>query len=189
MSLSPGALRQLPPSAQLVAGTLVAGALLFLLALAALSLRWFLAGSAALQDADPRYSRLAGLHQSMERLQRASATAESRLAGLAYPASDPLPATEASAQQQLRALLEEAGMAVSGSQLLEPVEHEGFLELRLELKAQGPMAALERFLLALPEARPLVLVRGFDLTRVNTRRREPSEDVSLSLSAGVVKLQ
>ena len=181
-------LLQLPAHARFVVATLLAGILVLLLAVAVLSLRWFAAGSEQLRAAEPRYSRLAGLDQSVDILRRGSEQAKGRLAELTYPASEALPATEASAQQQLRGLLEAAGMQVSGSQLLEPVEHDGFLELRLELKARGTLAAFESLLVALPVARPTVLVRAMDLTRANTRRREPSEDIVLSLSASVVKL-
>ena len=80
-------------------------------------------------------------------------------------------------------------MQVSGSQLLAPVAHDGFQELRLELKVTGPMVALERALFALQQARPAVLLRSLELAPKRDRRQDDNRDVIFSLAVSVVKLR
>lgn len=180
-----------PGHVRLVAGTLFGTVFLVLLLVAMRGVSWYLQGSERLAFTEPRYARLQGFIQSVDTLRINSAEVASSLRDLTYPAEDDLAATGASAQQHLRRLLESSGLDVSGSQVLSPEEHEGYLEIRLDLEANGPMEALEQALLALSEARPLVFVRSLDLAPQHNRRRNAPEvqNVVLSLEASVVKLQ
>lgn len=183
--------RAWPGHIRLVAGTLLGTILLLLLLVTLRGVSWYLQGSERLAYTEPRYARLQGFIHSVDTLRVSSAEVAASLRDLSYPAEDDLAATGASAQQHLRRLLEGAGMDVSGSQVLAPEEHEGYLEIRLDLEANGSMEALEQALLALREARPLVFVRSLDLTPQHNRRRNAPEiqNVALSLKASVVKLQ
>lgn len=181
----------LPVHARLVSTALFAAIAALLLIVALRGLGWYLDGSERLADSEPRYARLQGYIHSVDALRDSSAAIDQALDGLTYSADRDVAATGAAAQQQLRRLLESAGMAVSGSQVLSPEEHEGFQEIRMDLEASGSMAALEQALIALREARPLVFVQSLQVTPVRTRSRNAPDEqnIALSLNVSVVKLQ
>lgn len=183
--------RMLPGHARVVSGVLVLALVLLILVVASRGLGWYIEGSERLAYAEPRYARLQGFILNVDALRASSEQINETLSGLAYPASAGLAGAEADAQQQLRGLLRTAGMEVSGSQVMSPKEHEGLVEIRLQLDAAGSMEALEQALVALRDARPLVFVGSLEVTPLRSRRRDAPEiqNVSLSLRASVVKLQ
>ena len=183
--------RDLPGSAQVVCGVLAAGFALLFFLVAARGLSWYLEGNERLLSSEPRYARLQGFIQHVDALRASNQQIGDSLSELAYPADEGNASVAAVAQQQLRRLLDTAGMQVSGSQVLSPTEHAGLVEIRLQLDASGPMEALEQALVALRDARPMVFVSSLEIAPVQNRQRNAPvvQNVSLSLQASVVKLQ
>lgn len=181
---------RLPRDAQAVLGVLVGVFAVALLVALVWSWNWFATASEQLHQLEPRYARLMGYSYSTDQLRASAQEAARQLVGLAYPAEADMPSSGARAQQQLREVLTAAGLEVSGSQVLSPVEHEGFAEIRIDLTTTGPMAGLERALLGLYAEKPLVFVHSLDIKpQRNRRQQEERQEVVVKLGVSVVKLQ
>jgi len=181
---------RLPRNAQAVLGVLVGVFAVAVLMVLVWSWNWYATASEQLHLLEPRYARLMGYSDSTEQLRASARDAAQQLVGLTYPAEADMPSSGARAQQQLREVLTAAGLAVSGSQVLSPVEHEGFAEIRIDLTTTGPMAGLEQALLSLYAEKPLVFVHSVDITpQRNRRQQEAGQEVVVKLGVSVVKLQ
>ncbi|MCK9564302.1 MAG: type II secretion system protein M, partial [Bacteroidales bacterium] len=81
-----------------------------------------------------------------------------------------------------------AGLSVSGSQVLPAVPMQGLEEIRVTLTASGSSEAFDQALLALQEARPLLLVRKLELSPARARRGDDSQTLTVKLDISAVKL-
>ncbi len=129
-------------------------------------------------DLGPRIARVKGLVEHQDELREAVRLTDQYVMDLTYPPTGDSQTTSAAMQQQTRGLLEAAGMAVTGSQILPATRLESFEQIRVEITAQGSMESLERALLSLDGQQPLVLVESLNLQPVRARRRaDPSQEV------------
>lgn len=187
-----GYLRSLPVKVRNTLLLCLGGVLLVFIVLTLQLVSWYWESSRRIAELEPRYARLAGLLQSEGVLREASAAAAQSLVGLVYPASADMSSVSAIIQQDVRRLLEGAGLAVSGSRVLEPVERDHVLLIPLELTAEGSMEGFERMLAAIHRNRPLMLIDSMELApqRSRSRRADQRESQSLGISMriSVVKL-
>lgn len=156
---------------RVVVGATAGLALLLLLTAVAylLSLRGEFAGEIELVE--PRTARLLGILQSADQLDAAGGRAEAMLRDLAYPAGRDSATMAAGLQQDVRELLSEAGMTVTGSQVLPVRQAEGHDRLTLEITAEGNVQALDEALSGLELMRPLVFIESLTVKPVRTRSR------------------
>lgn len=154
----------------LVLLTLALGALLVLLLLGAI---WGQQSAYKSRAADlgPRIARMQGLVEHREMLREAAHLADQALLDLTYPAAEDTQTTATAMQQQVRGVMEAAGLDVTGSQILPASNEEHFTRIRLDLTARGGMDALEAALLGLDGEQPLMLVESLNIQPVRTRRR------------------
>lgn len=179
----------LPWHARVVAVALLALLLIVLLLAFSGMISRYSDASQRLSSAEPRIARLLGYAGSVEALRESSEHISQRLAAATYPADADPASVSANAQQQVRRLIEAAGLRVSGSQVLGPAPGEGFQEVRIDLTANGSMADLDALLLALPEARPIILVRSIEVSPTPNRRNLAEQSLALSLRVSVLSLQ
>lgn len=180
-------LRSWPRHAQVVAGITLAVILLVMLQILSSLWVWYADGTRRVEDMEPRIARLHGLAHSEDTLRASGAEVASSLAELTYPAGEAA-TTGARVQQELRRHLEGAGLSVSGSQVLSAVALEGLEEIRVTLTATGSSEAFDQALLALQEARPLLLVRKLELSPARARRGDTSQTLTTKLDISAVKL-
>lgn len=143
------------------------------------------------QDLIPRIARLAGLAGSEAALQASSEQASGQLQLLVYgDAGD----ASAMMQQQVRQVMERAGLTVAGSQILSPRVESLFTRLQLDINATGSIEALEVTLQELRDLRPLVLVDSLQAQPVRTRVRRgdtspPEQVLTLRIRLSSLRLQ
>lgn len=145
------------------------------------------------QSADliPRIARLAGLAESESTLQAASEQANGQLQLLVYSDSGD---ASAMMQQQVRQVLERAGLTVAGSQILSPRVEPLFIRLQLDINATGSIEALEAALQELRGLRPLVMVDSLQAQPVRSRVRRgdvssPEQALTLRIRLSSLRLQ
>lgn len=151
---------------------LVAGSLA-LLAIYAIVHFWMLrqAYAEAIEDLVPRTARLQGIVESEEQLVAAAAAVDEALAELAWPLDKDAAMTAASMQQLVRDAIANAGLTVSGSQILPAQPGAGFERLVLDLTASGNIESLDEAVVNLKELRPMVLIESATIKPVRARTR------------------
>lgn len=135
----------------------------------------------------PRSARLLGMLESAEELRAAESKAAAILEEVAYPALRDAATTGAAMQKDIREVMIEAGMSISGSQLLPRQVEQGFDRLTIEITAEGNTEALEQTLASLELMRPLVFVQTLNVkpARVSRRRTQGAQPVSVGDSRKV----
>lgn len=126
-----------------------------------------------IESITPRTARLLGLAQSEDQLSIDSRMASLTLSGLAYSGQRDGAATATEMQQEIRELMTNAGLSISGSQILPRQQDQGMDRLALDVTAEGNIDALEQALQDLEILRPIVVVKSLLLkpTRVSRRSR------------------
>jgi len=133
---------------------------------------------------EPRIGRLLGYISEESAITRAEREVERRLELLAYPADVDSNQVGAQLQQALRGFAEDAGLNVSGSQLLKRSDKEafpGFNVLFVELSMMGTPAAIDSFLGLVDTSSPALKIDELVLSeqgrrRAATRRGQPTAD-------------
>jgi len=120
---------------------------------------------------EPRISRLQGVEQSYELLQTANERVQSQLIALTYPAVKDTAMTGASMQRNIREKMEQAGMAISGSQILPVKVDNGYDKISVDVTAAGTLDSLQDVLINLKELRPSVIVESINIKPVRVRRK------------------
>lgn len=179
---------QLPMHARVVAAGLALLLLLLLIYIVVSLATWFIGYDRRLGDLEPRISRLQGYTLSVDDLRESTAQIEETLSAVAYPPGSGTEATGTAVQQLLRQRMEAAGFSVTGSQLLEPRDHESFDEIQVSLNVSGPIEALDDVLLDLADARPVLWVRAINLLPARVRRGSEEQVISGVLSISAVRL-
>ena len=121
---------------------------------------------------EPRISRLLGVEQSVELLQQADEKIGSQLAVVVYPAVKDVEATGAAMQREIREAMNQAGMTVSGSQILPIKAKKGYDKIVLDITATGSMSAFANALKALKEMTPIVIIETINIKPVKISRRK-----------------
>ena len=139
------------------------------------------AGQAAKQTA-----RYKGYLESSSRLTEVLFSYQQELAEFAYPDSGDSGRSGALLQQDLRRISERSGVVVVGSEVNEPVETEGLVELRVQLNLSGPPGAMDELFRNIETATPLLFVERFQMQGPRQSRRrggppELTENISVQL--------
>jgi hypothetical protein len=158
------------PARILLAGVTLLVVWVVLKALFAL-LAYGVSGKQALDASTPRSARLLGLIAVEAPMAEQLVQIESRLGELALPDTGDTGQGGAALQQTLRRFADEAGLAVQGSQVLEPRLLEGFERVQVQLTLTGVPQALDDFLLQVQGASPVLFVESLELMAPNLNRR------------------
>lgn len=166
----------LPTPARLVVSALLLMLLLLLVAALSFLLGWLSDNLGAIDKAEPQIARLAGYLSAESQLVEIAEEVESQNTRLAFPGDLELSQAGAQMQQQLRAFGENAGMVISGSQLVQkaadPEQEEQFDRLVVELSMRGEPSALDEFLAQVYRAQPLMFVDSLKISKVRMSNRE-----------------
>jgi len=136
----------------------------------------------------PRLARVEGIAQSEDLLRARAANLEARLTELVYPVSEDRASTAAALQQSLRNELQQAGLEVSGSQIMSPRVSDDFDHIVVSVNAAGDTLALARALDALAVLRPMVLVQDLDVQVQRSRRGQPDGQIAVRLQLLTLRL-
>lgn len=176
----------LPAHARTVALLLLSVLALLLVLMVANLGSWYWEQQQRVADMQPRIARLLGYRDSEAALREASAAAGAELQGLVFVDVDSATAG-AVVQQQVRRLMEGAGLEVLGSQVVGSTAREALEEIRVNVTASGQMEALDLFLVELASARPQLFVDSLEINPVNVRRGEQLQAVNVGLSLKVLR--
>lgn len=137
----------------------------------------------SLDEVQARYARLEGLRAAAPAIARSLVEVEETLARHAHPAADGADRLGTDLQQRARRVADEAGMRVTGSQILPARTSGGLSRVPVTLTVEGSQEALRGMLLGLGEQRPTVLVDGLVVQRGDeTAPYAPPLTVQLDLS-------
>lgn len=145
-------------------------------------------------DIEPRYARLLGLQQVAERIERSRAQAEATLRAQVYPVSLDADRAGADLQQRLRALAQQAGLNMLGSQVVTspppPAPREGspaewFERIAITVTLDADLPALQTLLGLLREQSPAIHVESLNLqpARAAGDGSAPRLNVQMALNA------
>ena len=180
------AIKRLPVHARVVALALLAALVLLLLLAVAWLGTWYWQEHQEVVSMEPRVARLLGYRDSEAELRAASEAARASLEGLVI--AQDAAAAGAAVQQQVRRILEDAGLGLVGSQVVESVKHEALEEIRVKVSVSGSMEAFDQALVELARARPLLLIDSLRINPVNVRRGEALQLVNVELSFKAVRI-
>lgn len=133
------------------------------------------------QQLKPQIARLQGLVEFESEFAAKAQEAEDRLQGLVYRIDGDASALGNHMQQALRSVFVQAGLSVSGSQLLPVRQQESLTRLRLRVNASGELESITDLLLALAEYEPVVVIDQFELKPERRRRGEQHQRLSVSM--------
>jgi general secretion pathway protein M len=125
---------------------------------------------AEIESIEPRTARLLGIAESFDQLKRASSGADAALQDLTYSSDRDSPTTAAAMQRDIRELMVNRGLSVSGSQILPVRKSTGFDRLSLDITAQGNIDELDQAFAGIRALRPLVFVESVDVKPMRARR-------------------
>lgn len=128
-----------------------------------------------LASIEPRYARLLGLGTVGARVLMGVDEISVDLARYAYPADADPQRIGTDLQQRVRALAEEAGASVVGSQILPVRTHGGFAQIPLRVTVNGDLEGIRELLLGFERETPVVLVDSLQINAAprRARRGEP----------------
>ncbi|MDR1854833.1 MAG: type II secretion system protein M [Azoarcus sp.] len=135
----------------------------FLFVAALLAQQWF-AVRDALVGGEPRLARLLGLREAADDVRRAREAAESALAAAAYAGETPADRLGTELQQRLRVLGDAAGVSISGSQVIDGKEENGFQQIVVAMSFEATHEQLQQLLQALVAQTPAVFVDNLVIT-------------------------
>ena len=124
---------------------------------------------------EPRLERLQGLEAFAGPLEEQQSLALERLNALVYPPDQDASALAAVLQAEARALLSQAGMAISNSQVLPVRQDEMFDRIAVKLTVAGSLRALDEALIAIASAQPSIIVETMDAFPARASRRSDGE--------------
>lgn len=138
------------------------------------------------QRLEPQIARLKGLAESEQIIATAASASADQLAGLVYPADAELGALGNNMQQAMRQLFAQAGVVVSGSQVLPVIEQEYFNRVRVRLNATAEIEPLVELLQQLTETTPVVVIDKIEVKPKRRRKAGEQElDIDMVLSSFV----
>ena len=144
---------------------------------------------AALEQAEPRYARIAGLEMSAVELERAVAESRTALARQTYGASQEVALAGSDAQQRARELFTKAGLQVSSTQVLAAKTAEGFDRIPIVLRLEGDLPALQTALAALPAQAPSLFLDGFNVQTIGIPRADVLSRLNIQVNLFVLKVR
>ncbi len=167
-------------AAQLLAGILVLVILVLGVFTANMYMR-YQRYQAEIESMQPRMAQLEGIFKAHERIKTAAADAERELAEYVYPAVNNDATLNSEIQNRARSVFSDAGMQVSGSQILPARPSESVAQLRLDLSATGSLDSLEAALLGLKKSSPQILVENLRIEPVRAVRNNDTQSVQVNV--------
>lgn len=144
----------------------------------------------AMEELEFRYARLLGLREAAPRIDAALTRAQGYLQRHAYPADYPIDRVGAELQQRVRGLAGDAGIAVSGSQILPVISSEAYEIVPLTVTLNASPAALRDLLVVLAAQSPSIQVDGYAINNLRARRGAPeSSDARVQLRLSAIHLK
>ncbi len=139
---------------------------------------------------EPRVARLAGLKQFARELSAAAGQVDTDVLSLIYPPTEDRAAASTSLQKSVRDVFAEAGVSVSGSQMLSPRTEDGLEYIAVKVTAQGELADIDAALSELYRHRPMLMVESLDAypARRGARHRG-RETQTLTVSLQILALR
>ena len=144
------------------------------------------AAAQVVQDAEPRVARWLGLIAAQPELEQTYAQLQAQRAHWAYPAERAAADLGNQLQEQMRTLANQAGLEVSGSQVLSPRAGEHTQTIAVQLNVVGTLGQLRALLAQLPAQSPRL---ALDALQVQGPGQEVSFDPQLVMSVTVAVLQ
>lgn len=126
---------------------------------------------------EPKLARFYGLVKSEDQLQRAEARASNELSLFVYPSDADTGALGTSMQQRVRVLMADAGLSVSGSQVLPAKRHNDFTRINISVNLEGDLADAVQAFIAIELAEPLIFIESIEI-KPQRRRRGNLEQVA-----------
>lgn len=137
----------------------------------------------------PQIARLQGLASTENEFASKAELAKNSLQGLIYQTGSDATALGNTMQQALRSEFDQAGLLVSGSQLLPVSREDSLTRLRLRINATGELGQLTQLLLALADYKPVVVIDQFEVKPERRRRNNAEQllDISMTVSSFAVE--
>lgn len=130
--------------------------------------QWFSANT-VLEQGEPRLARLLGLRDAADRVREAREAAEEALSATAYSDDMPSDRVGTDLQQRLRTAADSAGVAISGSQVIEGREENGFEQVVVAMSFESSHEQLQQLLQTLAQQAPAVYVDSLTLMPARSR--------------------
>ncbi len=124
-----------------------------------------------LASIEPRYARLLGLGMVGVHVLTGVDEINTDLARYAYSADVDAQRIGTDLQQRVRALAEEAGVSVVGSQILPARVHGGFAQIPLKVTVNGNLEGIRGLLLGFEREAPVILVDDLQINAAPRRSR------------------
>lgn len=124
-----------------------------------------------LASIEPRYARLLGLGMVGVHVLTGVDEINTDLARYAYSADVDAQRIGTDLQQRVRALAEEAGVSVVGSQILPARVHRGFAQIPLKVTVNGNLEGIRELLLGFEREAPVILVDDLQINAAPRRSR------------------
>lgn len=175
----------LPRQAQLTLLIAIAAFALLTYLLCAPLVRIWMENRAAIDTMEPRIGRMLGFEASGEELAQSLDSARGQLALYTYDPGEDLAGLGASLQQLVRELAEDSGLSVAGSQPVGGEGTEGIDAVQVNVELRGGVEAMERFLMELSAATPLIHLQSLRIIAPRLRRGEDASTQSVSATVRV----
>ncbi|MDR2261785.1 MAG: type II secretion system protein M [Azoarcus sp.] len=118
---------------------------------------------------EPRLARLLGLRDAAVSVREGRSAAESALSALAYPAEQPSDRVGTELQQRLRAAADGAGIAISGSQVIDGKEENSLEQIVVAMNFDASHEQLQQLLQTLALQTPAIYVDSLILMPMRSR--------------------
>lgn len=135
----------------------------------------------------PRMAQIKGIQDAQQQIETAVAVAADEVARYVYPGAADDAALNSELQNKVRSAFTDAGMQVSGSQILPARPAGSVSQLLLDLTAVGSLEALETALGALKQAQPVILVDSLRIEPVINTRADRTQSVQVNVRVSALK--
>ncbi|WP_049723718.1 type II secretion system protein GspM [Gilvimarinus polysaccharolyticus] len=129
----------------------------------------------------PQIARLKGLVATEQDIATAAQAAADTLGQLTYSDQSEPGALANNMQQSMRELFVEAGLTVSGSQVLPAVKQTEFTRIRVRLTASGGVTSLTDILIMLADQNPIVVIDSIEVKPRRRRKLDEGQELSVTV--------
>ncbi len=142
---------------------------------------------AEIDSMQPRIAQLQGLLMAHENIKASAEEAGLELSEYTYPAGQDEAALNSDLQKTARSIFADAGMHVTGSQILSSKPTETLTQLMLDLNVSGSFESFEAALQGLKNVRPRILVDHLRIEPVPRLRGEKTQGLTVNARLFVYK--
>lgn len=145
--------------------------------------------SAQIASIEPRIARMQGLIEKESALRESLSGISTIVSDHVYGKGAAAATVAASLQAEARRILDDAGMEVTNSQVLQPRKRSEFDYIAVKVVARGSLEQLNLGLEELAAFRPIVFVESLDTFPNRRRRRDEPESQTLTVSLQLLSLR